>query len=145
MRYQVFSNRQADILGALGRGIIPSGGVHFALGAGDIQEKWLSRADYLVARMPMITRGGFKILISLLDFILPVIYLKRLRSVTTLSDTVLERLCQKAEASGAGGKALLLFVKILIFPAFYGTAEAREALGYQERFPNAPDFEGVKQ
>ncbi|OQX61652.1 MAG: hypothetical protein B5M56_08470 [Desulfococcus sp. 4484_241] len=63
--YRTLTRRQASIIGALGRGMIPCGGDFFELGAASIEERWLPRADYYISRMPLLTRLGIKLMLHL--------------------------------------------------------------------------------
>ena len=64
MTYKTLTNRQAGILAAMGRGIIPPGGPYFSIGAGDLENKWLPRVDYALLRMPALTRMMMKIMLG---------------------------------------------------------------------------------
>ncbi len=145
MTYQTLSRRQAAILAAMGRGIIPPGGPYFSPGAGDLAHKWLPRVDYALFRMPFLTRTGLKIMLGIVDYGLPVYKMKRLVSITRLKDGQLETLMDKAERAGVLGAAAIMIVKVLIFPAFYGIKEVQDAIGYRPRFPVAEHFERLKE
>ena len=55
------------------------------------------------------------------------------------------RLFHAIENSKFPGHLTILVAKVLVFPAFYGLPEVKQAIGYQERFPVNPDFEGLKK
>ncbi|MEW6077675.1 MAG: hypothetical protein AB1724_07685 [Thermodesulfobacteriota bacterium] len=145
MKFKVLSNREAAILAAVGRGIIPPGGPHFAIGAGDLEGKWLPRADYAIFRMPFFTRLAIRITLRVIDYLLPIYIMKRIISITRLDNARLENLMDRAEKSGIFGAAAMVIVKVLIFPAFYGLPEAQAAIGYNARFPVPPYFESLKE
>jgi hypothetical protein len=145
MTYKTLSRRQAAILAAMARGLIPSGGPYFSLGAGDLESQWLPRVDYAVRRMPPMTCLGIKIMLRLMDYALPLLTIKRLVSLTRLDNDRLVTVMGRAESLGALGAAGVVVVKVLIFPAFYGLKEAQEAIGYSPRFPTPPYFEGLKE
>ena len=145
MPYKTLSNRQAAILAAMGRGIIPSGGPYFSLGAGDLESRWLPRVDYALFRMPGVTRWGLKMMLRMIDYGLPLYILKRVVSLTRLSDDQLETLLDAAEKSGVLGGAAMVIVKVLIFPAFYGLGEVQGAINYSPKFPVATYFECLKE
>lgn len=145
MNYKTLSDREAAVLAAMGRGIIPAGGPHFALGAGDIQSQWLPRADYAIFRMPFFTRLAVKFTLRVVDYALPIFIMKRAVSITRLDNDRLERLMERAEKSGVLGAAALVIIKVLIFPAFYGVEEVRKEVGYSAKFPVPPHFECLKE
>lgn len=145
MAYKTLSKREAAVLAAMGRGIIPAGGPHFALGAGDMESKWLPRADYYISRMPVFTRLGIRLLLRVIDYALPVYIMKRAISITRLDDGRLEKLMDRAEKSGVIGAFAVVFIKVLISPAFYGVPEVQEAIGYSPRFPAPEHFECFKE
>ena len=125
-------------------GIIPRGGKSFALGAADLEEKWLPRADHLVSRMPIASRFALRLAVKFLNYFWPIRYMKRFRPLTGMTEKERTALFHKIENSGSLGAATLLLIKILIFPAFYGLGEVKEAIGYAEKFPDNPYFEGLK-
>lgn len=144
MVYSTLSRRQAQILLALGRGMIPAGGPHFALGAVHVADQWLARADYAIFRMPFLTQLGIRLLLVFVDYAWPVFFLRRFVSVTRLSEDRLELLMHRAEASTLWCPLVMTLLKALVFPAFYGTAEAKAAIGFAEKFPVPDEFEGGK-
>ncbi|MFO8047417.1 MAG: hypothetical protein R6U29_00140 [Desulfosudaceae bacterium] len=144
MGFKSLSQRQAGIVAALGSGLIPAGGPHFALGARDIRDKWLPRVDYVISRMPFFTRFGLKLMLHLLEYGWPLLFMKRAVSVRNLNDQELEFLLEKAEGAGVPGAAFMAVIKVLVFPAFYGVKEVREAIGYQSKFPVSSEFVGTK-
>ncbi|MFZ5564495.1 MAG: hypothetical protein ACOZBW_10620 [Thermodesulfobacteriota bacterium] len=144
MAFRTLSRRQARILLAVGRGMIPAGGPHFALGAVHVADQWLARVDYSMSRMPFLTRLGLKIMLVLVDYGWPIVFSRRFVPVTRLSENDVETMLHRAERSGILGTGMVMLLKVLVFPAFYGTAEARKAIGFAEKFPVTDEFEGVK-
>jgi hypothetical protein len=144
MKFNTLSKRDAQILAAIAGGIIPRGGSSFELGAADLEEKWLPRADYLLSRMPVISQLALKFAAILLNYLWPIVYLRRFTAMTNLSEEKRTMLFQKIEGSGFFGTAFLVPIKAIVFPAFYGHSEVKEAIGYREKFSNADNFEGVK-
>lgn len=144
MVYRTLSRRQALILAAVGRGMIPVGGPYFELGAAHVADQWLVRVDYSISRMPFLTRLGLKLLLLFVDYGGPVIFLRRFVSITQLSESQLEALLHRAEQSGTLGTVMVMLLKVLVFPAFYGTPEAKAAIGFAEKFPLPDEFEGLK-
>lgn len=145
MTYKILSDRQAAVIAAMGRGIIPAGGPFFSPGAGDMAHRWLPRVDYALSRMPPFTRAGIKVMLWLIDYGLPAYTLKRLVSIRRLEDDRLETMMDRAERSGVPGAAAVALVKVLIFPAFYGIKEVQDAIGYSPRFSKAEYFERLKE
>jgi len=145
MHYRELSNRQAAVLAAMGRGIIPEGGPYFVFGAKNFESRWLPRVDYALFRMPVVTRLGIKIMLRILDYVLPLLILKRLVSMTRLPDDQLETLMDGSEKSWVIGAATVAIIKVLIFPAFYGIKEVQDAIGYGARFPVPENFECLKE
>lgn len=145
MAYRSLSERQAAILAAIGRGLIPSGGPYFALGADDVEKQWLSRVDYNLSRMPFFTRLGLKWLLYGLDYLWPLLVIRKTAALRHLNAAVLERLLHKAENTGVSGAAFMTVIKILVFPAFYGVKEVQQAIGYSTKFPLREDFKGTKE
>lgn len=128
----------------MGSGVIPRGGQHFELGAKDLEDKWIPRIDYFIARMPFITRMGFKIAIRLLNRLWPFLFMFRFRQLVSMKEEERTRLFHKIEDSWFPWPLSMVLVKLLVFPAFYGLPEAKEAISYQERFPNHPEYTGPK-
>jgi len=93
--------------------------------------------------MPLLTRSGFRLNLHILNRLLPFLFLKRRSQLTGLDEFERTRLFKMIESSAFPGPLAVLLTKILVFPAFYGLPEAKEAIGYEERFPN-PRFEGLK-
>jgi hypothetical protein len=142
--YKVLSAKEARIIAAMAGGVIPRGGDSFALGAADLEQKWLLRADSMMSKMPAFTRLELKCITHLLNFILPALYMKRFKTLISMDEQERTKLFGIMEKSGFLGPVSILLVKILVFPAFYGLTEAKEAIGYQERFSNNQGYEGVK-
>jgi hypothetical protein len=130
----VLSSKEAYILTAVAGGIIPSGGPSFAPGAADLADTWIPRTERVMSRMPYATRMLMKACLNILNYALPIRYAGRFAPLTSLDEHSRTRLLRDMERSGSLGAAGLLLVKVLIFPAFYGLAEVKEALGYRERF-----------
>jgi hypothetical protein len=145
MTYKTLSKRQAAVLTAMGRGLIPSGGPHFSPGAADMAHQWLPQVDYALSRMPVSTRMGLKIMLRIIDYGLPMLVMKRPVSITRLKDDHLEVLMDRTERSGVLGAAAMVIVKVLIFPAFYGIKEVQAAMGYSPRFPMPEYFQCLKE
>ena len=145
MPFQVLSDKEARIISAMGSGLVPTGGQNFEIGAVDVAHKWIPRTDYLLSRMPSLTRYGFKFFIHILNRIWPLVYLGRLRTLERMSEKERTRLFHAIEKSKFPAPLTLLVAKVLVFPAFYGLPEVKRAISYQERFPVHPDFEGLKK
>jgi len=143
MPYSVLSKKEAGIIAAMGSGVIPRGGRNFALGAADLEDKWLVRTDYLLSRMPLPTRLGLKLAVHVLNYGWPLMYFRKFKALTSMDEQERTELFHVIESSRFPGSMSILVVKVLVFPAFYGLAEAKDAIGYQEKFPN-PEFEGLK-
>lgn len=144
MAYKVLNKKGAKILAAMGGGIIPRGGKNFSLGAADLSDKWLPRTDYILSRMNYLTRNGMLLLLIILNYLWPLIYLKKFSQITSLAEKEVCGLFEKIEASGSGFAALILLLKVLICPPFYGLEEVKNAIGYEEKFPINPDYVGIK-
>jgi hypothetical protein len=142
--YKALSKREAAILAAVGRGLIPTGGPYFSLGARDIEQKWLPRADYVISRMSFFNRLGIKCWLHAIDYGWPMLMMKRLRSLRKMDESQLETLLDKVEHFGIIGVASLIMAKVIIFPAVYGVPAASVAIGYKTRFPVPDEFEGIK-
>ncbi len=144
MRPNALSKKEAAILAAVGRGLIPAGGPHFSLGARDIEDKWLPRADYVISRMSLFNRLGIKCWLHAIDYGWPLLMRKRLGSLRRMSDEELETLLHRVESYGLIGVASLVMAKVIIFPAVYGVPAASRAIGYRTKFPVPEEFEGIK-
>lgn len=144
MTYRILSEKDKRIFKAMGQGIIPRGGRHFELGAIDLAEKWLPRTDYLLSRMNRVSRTGFRLLIRGINLLWPLFYLKRFHQMTALSEEELVLLFHRVESSNALSAAVILFIKVLICPSFYGLEEVKAAISYREKFPNPKEYEGLK-
>jgi len=145
MQFKTLSKREAQVLAAMAGGIIPRGGSSFELGAADLEEKWLPRADYLISRMPVISQLAMKFAAKLLNYLWPIIYMRKLTAMTTMTEEKRTILFHKIEGSGFFGTAFLLPIKAIVFPAFYGLQEVKEAIGYREKYSNDDNFEGIKK
>jgi hypothetical protein len=124
-------------------GIIPRGGPSFALGAEDLEDRWLQRTARVLSKMPVPTRLFFRLGLRLFDLVLPAMCLKKAVTVRDLSGPERTRLFEVLEHAPFPCPLCVLLVKLLVFPAFYGLPEAKEAGGYRERF-TIPSFEAVK-
>ena len=131
---RVLSRREASILTAVAGGIIPGKGAGFALGAEDLADKWIPRTEYVVSRMPVLTRMLVKACLHVFNYAWPLRYAGRVTPLTSLDGQARTKILRDVERSGPLGAAGLLLMKVLVFPAFYGLAEVKEAIGYSERF-----------
>ncbi len=95
--YKVLSGKEAKILAAMAGAVIPRGGESFRLGAADLEEKWLPRTDYVLSRMPLLTRSGFRLNIHLLNRLLPFLFLRRRAQLTELDEFERTRLYRMLE------------------------------------------------
>jgi len=145
MQFKTLSKKDAQILAAMASGIIPRGGSSFELGAADLEEKWLPRADYLLSRMPILSQLALKFAAILLNYLLPIVYMRRFTAMTQLPEEKRTMLFRKIESSGFFGTAFLVPIKAIVLPAFYGLSEVKEAIGYREKFPIPDDFQGAKE
>ena len=145
MQFKTLNKKDAQILTAMDGGIIPKGGQSFELGAADLEEKWLPRADYLISRMPVISQLAMKFTAKLLNYLWPIIYMRRFIEMTELSEEKRTKLFQKIQASGFLGHAFLIPIKAIIFPAFYGLEEVKKEINYKEKFSHADNFENIKE
>lgn len=144
MKYNVLSKQEAKIIAAMASGVIPRGGPSFALGAADLQDKWLPRTDHMLSRMPIVTRLGLRSATLILNYLWPLLHLKKLRPLTAMDEQERTELFHLIENAAFPGPLTLIVVKLLVFPAFYGLDEVKQAIDYQEKFPNSPDFVGIK-
>ena len=143
--YKVLSEKEARIIAAMAGGIIPRGGESFILGTADLEEKWLPRTDQMLSRMPSLTRMELKCFMHALNYVLPILSKRRFIPLTDMDEVERTELFHIVEKSRLLGTASILLVKILVFPAFYGLSEVKDAIGYREKFPNSPEFEGIKE
>lgn len=143
MAYRVLSRKDAKIIAAMAGGMIPSGGASFELGADDIKGKWLARTDHMLSRMPLGARFALKLWIRTLNYAWPVFLMKRFRQFVNMDEQERTELLHLVENSMFPGPLSMMIIKVLVFPAFYGVDEAREAIGYRERFDN-PGFRKLK-
>jgi hypothetical protein len=144
MSYKVLTNAEARIIAAMGSGVIPRGGASFEPGAADLEDKWLPRTDHMLYRMPLPTRLALRMVVRVLNYAWPLIYMKKFKPLTDLDEQERTELFHIIENSPAPGPVTILVVKVLVFPAFYGLAEVKQAIDYQEKFPNSPDYVGQK-
>jgi hypothetical protein len=142
--YNVLSSKEARIIAAMAGGIIPRGGKSFESGAADLEDKWLPRTDNMLSRMPVFTRLELKGILHVINYILPLVYLKRLTPLIALDEQKRTQLFRIAEKSKTLGMVSILLAKVLVLPAFYGLAEVKKAIGYKERFSNSRKFKGLK-
>ena len=77
MGYRTLSNKDAQIIAALGGGLIPEGGEYFALGAAGLKGKWIPVTDLILSRMPFLTRNLLKMIIRIINRLWPLWFLKR--------------------------------------------------------------------
>jgi len=144
MSYKVLKPVEARIIAAMASGVIPRAGMSFTLGAADLEDKWLPRTDHLLSRMPLVTRLALRLAARALNYAWPLIYMKRFTPLTALDEQERTELFHIIENSPAPGPQTILVVKVLVFPAFYGLPEVKEAIGYQEKFSHSPDYVGLK-
>ncbi len=142
---QVFSNKEAEILAAMGAGMIPCGGDDFELGAADLKDQWLPLSDHLVSRMPAIMRYGLKFLLHLVNYGWPWAFGRTLKPMTKMAETDIAAMFERMEKMPFPIPVNLLLVKILVFTGFYELDEVKDAIGYQTKFANHPAFEGIKE
>ncbi len=145
MSLKILSKQDTKIITAMAGGIIPRGGDSFEMGAADLEDKWLPRTDYMLKRMNIINRTSLRYAAKFVNYFWPIRYLGKFRPLTEMSEEECTALLHKIENSGFPGSATILIIKVLVFPAFYGLPEVKDAIGYKERFPNSPDFEGIKE
>ncbi len=138
------SEREAAVVAAIGAGLIPHGGADFEAGAADLADKWLPITDEMVYKMPFVLGLGLKVLLRGFNYMWPVIFAGRFKPMTSMNETELRTMLGHMEKLPFPVTSLLLLSKILVFIAFYELDEVKEAIGYQTRFPNHPDFEGLK-
>lgn len=144
MTYKVLSETEARIIAAMASGVIPRAGKSFAPGAADLEDSWLPRTDHLLSRMPLATRLTLRLAARVLNYAWPLIYMKKFTPLTALDEQERTELFHIIENSPAPGPQTILVVKVLVFPAFYGLPQVKEAIGYQEKFSNSPDYVGPK-
>lgn len=138
----ILTEKEGRILTAMAEGIIPSGG-SFEYGAEALAARWLPRTDYILQRMPQLTRLFFRAGLHIFDRLLPVLYMKRPRPLSELDATVCTQIFSRMEHAAFPGALAVMVVKLMVLPAFYGLPEVKAAIGYKERFEN-PAFERVK-
>jgi hypothetical protein len=144
MSYKVLSKREAQIIAAMASGVIPRGGKSFDLGAADLEDKWLFRTDHMLSRMPIMTRLSLRMIIHVLNYAWPLLYMKEFKPLTDMDEQERTELFHIIEQATFPGPLTILVVKVLVFPAFYGLSEVKHAIDYQEKFPNSPDYVGPK-
>jgi hypothetical protein len=144
MSYKILSKKDAKIIAAMASGVIPRGGSSFELGAADIEEKWLPRTDYILSRMSLITRFTLRMTAHVLNYAWPIIYMKKFEQLINMDEHEKTELLHLIENSPFPGPLSLLIIKVLVFPAFYGVQEVKDAIGYKEKFDHRQQFEGIK-
>jgi len=144
MSFKASSKKEDIIIAAMGRGVIPSGGESFKLGAADLEDKWLPRTDYMLSRMTKGTQFGLRLACHAVNYLWPLIFAKGFKPMTSMEEDALVEMFRAIDHSSFPGPYTLLLVKILVFLPFYGLDEAKQAIGYTEKFSNHPDFEGIK-
>jgi len=144
MPYKVLKPVEARIIAAMAGGVIPRAGTSFALGAADLEDTWLPRTDHLLSRMPAATRLVLRLAARVLNYAWPLIYMKKFTPLTALDEQERTELFHIIENSPPPGPQTILVVKVLVFPAFYGLPEVKEAIGYREKFALSPDYVGPK-
>jgi hypothetical protein len=144
MPYKVLSKKDAKIIAAMAGGIIPRGGASFELGAADIEDKWLPRTDIILSRTPFVTRFTLRVMVHILNYAWPVIFMGKFKQLVNMDEQERTELLHLIENSAFPGPFSLLIVKVLVFPAFYGIIEVKDAIGYKEKFDNSQGFKGVR-
>ena len=145
MKLKALSSYDIRVLTAMADVVIPQGGDSFTLGAADLEEQWLPRADYFLWRTPFLFRTGLRYFLRAMNFLCPLLYLKKFKPVSKMNSLERVELFNKLEKYGITGFITILLVKFLICPAFYGLPEAKAAIDYQEKFPSRDNFEGIKE
>jgi hypothetical protein len=143
MQYKALKKKEAKIIAAMAGGVIPRGGASFALGAADLENKWLPRTDYMLSKMPFLTQIGLRMTARFLNYVWPVLYMKRFKQLISMEEQERTELFHLIENSHFPGPLSILIVKVLVFQAFYGLPEVKDAIGYREKFDN-PDFKELK-
>ena len=144
MSYKILSKKEAKIIAAMASGVIPRGGASFELGAADIEDKWLPRTDYILSRLPFITQFALRMTARMLNYAWPLIYMKEFKQLINMEEQERTELLHLIENSPFPGPLSLLIIKVLVFPAFYGVKEVKDAIGYREKFDHSKQFEGIK-
>jgi hypothetical protein len=144
MSYKVLTRKGALIIAAAAGGLIPGGGPNFELGAADIEDMWLPRTDFILSKMPAATRIVLMMMVHVLNYVWPVLYMKKFRQLINMDEQERTELLHLVENSPFPGPLSLLIVKVLVFPAFYGVMEVKDAIGYKEKFDHSEGFKGVK-
>ena len=144
MQYKVLGKKDAKIITAMAGGIIPRGGASFELGAADLADKWLPRTDYMLSKMPVPTRMVLLITIRLLNYVWPVLHMKKFRQLAGMEEMERTELFHLIENSPFPAPVSIIIVKLLVFPAFYGLPEVKDAIGYREKIDHGAQFEGLK-
>jgi hypothetical protein len=144
MSYKILSKKEAKIIAAMAGGIIPRGGASFELGAADIEDKWLPRTDFILSKMPVTSRFALRIAVHVLNYAWPVLLMKKFKQLINMDEQERTELLHLIENSPFPGPLSLLIVKILVFPAFYGVKEVKDAIGYREKFDHNESYKGIR-
>jgi hypothetical protein len=145
MSYKILSKKDARIIAAMAGGIIPRGGESFELGAADLEDKWLPRTDYILSRVSFTTQFALRMTARVLNYAWPIIYMKKFIQLINMDEQERTELLHLIENSPFPGPLSLLIIKVLVFPAFYGVQEVKDAIGFKEKFDSGQRFEGVKE
>ena len=144
MSYKVLSKKDAKIIAAMASGVIPRGGASFELGAADIEDKWLPRTDYILSRAPFVTRLILRMMAHILNYAWPILYMKKFKQLINMDEQERTELLHLIENSPFPGPLSLLIIKVLVFPAFYGVKEVKDAIGYKEKYDHGKRIESIK-
>ncbi len=144
MPYKVLSKKDAKIIAAMAGGIIPRGGASFELGAADIEDKWLPRTDFMLSKASFTTRFTLRMAVHVLNYAWPILYMKKFRQLINMDEQERTELLHLVENSAFPGPLSLLIIKVLVFPAFYGVREVKDAIGYKEKFDHVQGFDGIR-
>jgi hypothetical protein len=144
MSYKILNKKDAKVIAAMASGVIPRGGASFELGAADVEDKWLPRTDYILSRMSFTTRFTLRMTVRMLNYAWPIIYMKKFKQLINMDEQERTELLHLVENSPFPGPFSLVIIKVLVFPAFYGIQEVKDAIGYKEKFDHGKRFEGIK-
>jgi hypothetical protein len=144
MPYKILSKKEAKIIAAMASGVIPRGGASFELGAADVEDKWLPRTDYILSKLPFVTQFALRMTARFLNYAWPILYMKKIKQLINMDEQERTELLHLIENSLFPAPLSLLIIKVLVFPAFYGVQEVKDAIGYKEKFDHGQQFEGIK-
>jgi hypothetical protein len=144
MSYKFLSRKEAKIIAAMAGGVIPRGGASFETGAADIEDKWLPRTDFILLKVPFATRLALRMMVHVLNYAWPLLYMKKFKQLINMDEQECTELLHLVENSPFPGPLSLLIIKVLVFPAFYGVREVKDAIGYKEKFDHVQSFKGIR-